>query len=161
MNKINLAGCVLLENHSILLLHRIKTDWYELPGGKVDAGESEEEAAVRELKEELKCDIEIVKKLGSNDFEEGGCAMSYTWFQAVIKEEQRPIVGEPDKFDEVRYIPINDLGNYKLSSNMQNFLNRLQNKTTHLTTKAINGIVAVEKSVDIATHLDANDTSPP
>jgi 8-oxo-dGTP pyrophosphatase MutT (NUDIX family) len=45
MKKITLAGCVILQNSAILLLHRIKTDWYELPGGKINGGETPEETA--------------------------------------------------------------------------------------------------------------------
>jgi len=31
MTKLRLAGCAILRDKSILLLHRIKTDWYEMP----------------------------------------------------------------------------------------------------------------------------------
>lgn len=38
-----------------------------LPGGGIKEGESEEDAAVREAKEEAGCDVEIEKKVGSYD----------------------------------------------------------------------------------------------
>jgi 8-oxo-dGTP diphosphatase len=38
-------------------------DGWEFPGGKVEPGESPEEAIIREIKEELNCDIKINKFL--------------------------------------------------------------------------------------------------
>ena len=125
MNKLFLAGCVILKDDCILLLNRKKTNWYELPGGKIDPQESAEEAAKRELKEEMSCDVQIIKQLGKKDFEENGYVMSYTWFLAKIKEEQVPKIGEPEKFDHFKYIPIKTLANYNLSPNMKNLVNEL------------------------------------
>ncbi|MDD4244485.1 MAG: NUDIX domain-containing protein [Bacilli bacterium] len=38
---------------------------WEFPGGKIEPGESMEEAIVREIKEELNCNIRVIKYLGS------------------------------------------------------------------------------------------------
>jgi 8-oxo-dGTP diphosphatase len=46
------AGCV-IKNNKVLLLHRIENyDIWEFPGGGIEFGESPEEAAIREVKEE-------------------------------------------------------------------------------------------------------------
>lgn len=132
MKKITLAGCAILHKDSILLLHRIKTDWYELPGGKIDAGETPEEAATRELKEELQCDVEIIRRLGEKDFEENGYTMGYIWLLASIKNGQSPSIGEPDKFSGYAYVPLKKLTEHKLSLNMQNFFQALNDKTISL-----------------------------
>jgi 8-oxo-dGTP diphosphatase len=126
MKKITLAGCVILNQDAILLLHRIKKDWYELPGGKIDAGETPRETAKRELLEELQCDVKIIHKIGEKDFKEHGYIMGYIWFLTKIKEGQTPHIGEPDKFSEYKYIPIQLLKNHKLSINMQNFVSELE-----------------------------------
>lgn len=120
-----LAGCVIIDGGKILLLHRKRNDCYELPGGKINDDELPETAAKRELKEELLCDVEIIKKIGSKDFEEDGYMMGYTWFLAKIKDNQTPKVGEPEKFDSFKYIAINELDKQKLSSNMKNLLSEL------------------------------------
>jgi 8-oxo-dGTP diphosphatase len=132
MNNVNSAGCVILKDDALLLLHRIKTDWFELPGGKIDSGENAEQAAIRELKEELLCDVEIIKMLGNKDFQENDSSIGYTWFLAKIKKGQFAQVGEKDKFSEFRYIPVSDLKRYVLSTNMQNFVRELENGTISL-----------------------------
>lgn len=125
--KLSLAGCVILDaQRNILLLRRIKTGWYELPGGKIDEGESADAAAIRELKEEICCDVEIVQKLGSQDFEENGYQMAYTWFLAKIIGDQMPRVGEPEKYDHVAFVPIQKLSSHKLSPNMENLLKAIR-----------------------------------
>lgn len=126
VKKISLAGCIILEDDKILLLNRKKTGWYELPGGKIDEGESLENTAIRELKEELSCDIEIISKFGEKDFEENGYIMKYHWFIANIKEGQNLKIGEPETFDHFKYIPLNELSKNKLSPNMQNLIKELK-----------------------------------
>jgi len=122
MKKISLAGCVFIEDDRILLIKRISTGWYELPGGKIEEGETPEITAVREIKEELSTDVKLIYKLGEKDFDEGGRTMSYTWFQARFNSNQEPSIGEPDKFNEIKYIRFNELSQCKLSPNMENFL---------------------------------------
>lgn len=123
--KVNLAGCVICNENKILLLRRKKNNCYELPGGKI-GDEQPEIAAKRELKEELLCDVEIIKKIGEKDFEENGHIMGYIWFLARIKNNQKPKVGELEKFDSFKYLSIKDLNKYKLSSNMQNLMSELK-----------------------------------
>lgn len=125
MTKVNLAGCVILQGNAMLLLHRIKRDWYELPGGKIDEGEKPEATAIRELQEELGCTVKIIRKLGGKDFIENGEAKGYTWFLAEIEKDQ-PTICEPQTFDKFVYVPIQNLSKYQLSLNMQNFLSELQ-----------------------------------
>ncbi|MDQ0430283.1 8-oxo-dGTP diphosphatase [Planomicrobium stackebrandtii] len=47
-----IANLIVIKDRQVLLLKKPRRDWYVAPGGKMEAGESIFEAAVREFKEE-------------------------------------------------------------------------------------------------------------
>ena len=57
-------GVVFDADKNIALLHAVKEGYYGLPGGGVDKEESFEQGVIRECKEEIGCDINIISKLG-------------------------------------------------------------------------------------------------
>lgn len=57
------AAVVINDNNEILLIYGSKRGW-EIPGGRVEEGESLSTAVVRETKEETGIDIEIIKFCG-------------------------------------------------------------------------------------------------
>lgn len=122
----SLAGCAIIKDGRILLIRRIKTGWYELPGGKIEDGETAEETATREIKEELCVDINIISQLGQKDFSENGYTLSYTWFHADFFDNQQPTIGEPEKFDDLKFIELEKLKDFKLSPNMENFVGEME-----------------------------------
>jgi len=122
--KKKLAGCVIIQDSKILLLHRKKTNWYELPGGKIEDGELSENAAIRELKEELGFDVTIKRKIGERVFQNNGDYLNYEWF--LTNTQGVPKIMEPETFDSFKFVPINELKSHKLSTNMQEFLKELE-----------------------------------
>ena len=66
------AAAIILDRNRILLMHRIKEgkEYYVLPGGTIEKGESPEETVIREIKEETNLDAKIERKLGSVTQEE-------------------------------------------------------------------------------------------
>lgn len=120
-NPVLLAGCVLLDPYDrILLLHRNLEDegQWELPGGKVEEGETPVMAAVREIQEELGVSVEISRALGDASFEQDETTYTYYWFLGYIHEGV-PDVIEADTFDDLDYFEIEDLPSLALSANME------------------------------------------
>jgi 8-oxo-dGTP diphosphatase len=127
---LELAGCIIQEQPGqILLLHRNtpKRSQWEIPGGKLAPGEEAREAAVREVREELGIDVEIVEHLGVRQFQEDGYTMRYSWFLATILNGV-PAVQEPQTHDEFRYFDADELAKISagLSPNTVNFLDEVR-----------------------------------
>lgn len=120
------AGCVILTDNSILLLHRIDKDWWEVPGGKGEPDETLEQTAQREAREELGCVVRILRKLGKTMFNNFQYDLDYTWFLAEVEKGESPKLNEPKAYDVLKYIPIDKLKDYKLSPSAQNLLREVE-----------------------------------
>lgn len=62
-------------------------NYWEFSGGKVEPGETKEEAVVREILEELDCHIEVEKEVGENTLDYGDVIITLTVFQCRMKDE--------------------------------------------------------------------------
>ncbi len=64
---IKVTCAIIVENNKILTAKRSSSmphsGFWEFPGGKIEEGESSENCLMREIKEELNCEIHIHKKL--------------------------------------------------------------------------------------------------
>lgn len=140
------AGVVIIKDFSILLLHRIDKDWWEVPGGKSEEGESLSETAIREAKEEIGCDVEIVRALGNTFFKAVGYDLDYAWFLAKIMKKQTPKIAIKKEYDDLKFIPIEKLHDYHLSSSAKNLLTEIDNgRIAFLTEKDILDLIKKDK----------------
>lgn len=111
------ARAITFIDDNILLIERYRKEgeellhYFTIPGGGVEVGETYEEAAIRETKEETCCDIKIVKKLEIEDYPEGKCH----WFYAKYISGTPTLGGEekernnPDNSFKVVLINMNDI----------------------------------------------------
>lgn len=132
----NLTAIVEFPSNQILLVKRgtvVFKGYWALPGGRVDPGETAEQAIVREVKEETGLDVMIVKKIG--EYHESGVqdGIRYDYYPTcfVVK----PIGGKikrPKK--EIEDIKLVDLKNtpenlaFEHSSMIRDYM-RIKRKT--------------------------------
>ncbi len=123
---LRLAGCVITDKTgAILMLHRNtpkRTQW-EIPGGKIEDGETISQTAERELAEELGIKVETGELLGEHCFSEDDNEMSYCWIRAKIISGD-PKIMEPQTHDSFAYFSIVELCKIEngLSENAKNFV---------------------------------------
>lgn len=89
-----------------LLVHRPRYDDWSLPKGKLDAGESHEQAAVREVEEEtgLRCDLGVELTPVSYRDAKGRPKVVRYWVMSPSVTDHR---FEPnDEVDQLRWLPV-------------------------------------------------------
>ncbi len=93
MKQINVVAAVIVQDDRILATQRgygeFKDGW-EFPGGKIESGESPEDALKREIMEELKVEIDVRELIGvvEYDYTDFHLNMMCFWFTLKGREVQ-------------------------------------------------------------------------
>lgn len=72
MKEIEVVAAIIVKDAKIFATQRGKgawKDWWEFPGGKIEPGESPEEALKREIREELDTEISVNELLRTIDYD--------------------------------------------------------------------------------------------
>ncbi len=72
MKRIQVAGAVIFHEGKLYAAQRGYGAWkdsWEFPGGKIEPGETAEEALAREIREELDMEIAVLRELGSVEYD--------------------------------------------------------------------------------------------
>ncbi len=88
MKTTKVAAAVIVDGDRIFATQRGYGDYkdgWEFPGGKIEAGESPQEALIREIKEELDTEIEVGEKLTTVEYDYPDFHLSMDCFICQIK----------------------------------------------------------------------------
>lgn len=119
MKTIRVVAAIILDGDKVFATQRgygeFKDGW-EFPGGKIDEGETSEEALVREIQEELDTEIEIVDLLDTVEYDYPNFHLSMDCFickirsgKLVLKEHEAAKWLTKEEFYSVDWLPA-DLG---------------------------------------------------
>jgi len=117
-----IARCFIINEGKVLLLFKKKRRHYEMPGGKVDEGESVDDAAKRECLEEVGCNVLLKEKFGPFYFNLKPFNIENHVFLAEIKKGESPKLMEPSVFDHFIWMPLNEFENYNLATSSLDFI---------------------------------------
>lgn len=112
MKTIKVVAAIIRKGGSVFATQRgygDYKDWWEFPGGKVEAGETPEAALVREIKEELDTDIAVERFLTTveHDYLEFHLSMDCYWC-SVLSGKLTLLEHEAAK-----WLPVDDLWQVK------------------------------------------------
>jgi 8-oxo-dGTP diphosphatase len=102
------AGGLVLRDGRVAVVHRPRYDDWSLPKGKLDEGEDFEQAALREVEEEIGLKCRLGRPLGETTYRD-----RKERIKLVRYFEMRPESGEftpNDEVDEVRWLPLGEAG---------------------------------------------------
>jgi 8-oxo-dGTP diphosphatase len=100
------AGGIVVRDGRVLLVHRPKYDDWSFPKGKLDEGESWEEAAVRELEEETGLACRVGEELGRTHYLVLGGPKEVRYYRMECEGEPRA----QNEVDEIRWVPLAEAG---------------------------------------------------
>jgi ADP-ribose pyrophosphatase YjhB (NUDIX family) len=98
------AQCLVIRNNMILMVkHKhAEREYYTLPGGRIEEGETPEQAAIRELREECNVSGKVTKKLSEYCFPVDESVTMQTFLVEI--ENQTPVLGKDPELTEENQI---------------------------------------------------------
>ena len=109
------SAAIIIEDGKVLLARRAKGEklagYWEFPGGKREEGETIDECLVREIREELSLDIEVVGEFDTSDYKYPGGRIRLI---GLLAEIQNGVISKT-VHDLVEWIDISSVLDYQLA----------------------------------------------
>ena len=95
---VHVVAAVIFRDGRYLVTRRQKgvhlEGYWEFPGGKVDPGETDEAALVREIREELDAGVEVGRLVLATTHHYPERSVSLAFYECALTEEPRPLLGQ-------------------------------------------------------------------
>ena len=107
------VACIIYDKEKVLIAHRNPTgqmgNRWEFPGGKVDQGETDKDAAVREMKEEFDVDAEVLEKITEASFVHNGEDFLLTAYMVKVSHDGTGKKYKLTEHSEYKWVDINEI----------------------------------------------------
>lgn len=106
---INVVGAIIYSDNKILCAQRSETMslplMWEFPGGKIEKDETEKEALIREIKEEMKCDLIVKDKVTTTEYEYDFGIVKLSTYKCELNKEMPTLT----EHNQIVWLPIQQL----------------------------------------------------
>lgn len=125
--RVVVVGAAIVRQESVLAARRTvppeAAGRWEFPGGKVEPGEAPEAALVREVSEELGCQIELTGWLAPGEVAIGEHYLLRVALAHLVRGEPSPV-----EHDRVRWLAVDELGDVDWLEPDRPFLDELRER---------------------------------